>query len=68
MRDKITKLCDRLLGTKEPETLQPIADELQQAMHDRIETVRQDFVDVALIDRMMELEGFYDVPTDEMRN
>jgi hypothetical protein len=64
MRDKITRLCGQLLKAEEPDA-QPVAAELQQAIRDRIETVRQDFVDIALIDRIMELECISTAPRDE---
>ena len=68
MRDKITNLCGRLLETEEADAVQPIAAELQQAIHDRIETVRHDFLDVVLIDWIVEVEGFSETHKDETRN
>lgn len=65
MRDKITRLCGQLLETEQQEVLQPVAAELQQAIRDRIEMVRQDFVDIALIDRIMELECISEAPRHE---
>ena len=61
MRDKITRLCGELLETEELTAMQPVAAELQQAIRDRIEMVRRDFVDIALIDRIRELEGSNEV-------
>lgn len=59
MADKITRLCCELLDTEDDENaLQPVAAELQQAIRDRIETPREDFVDIALIDRIGELDNF----------
>jgi hypothetical protein len=46
-----------LLETDDPNAIRPVAAELPQAIRDRIDTVRQDFVDIALIDRMMDMEG-----------
>jgi hypothetical protein len=59
MTDKITRLCGILVDIENhKDAVQPVAAELQQAIRDRVETVRQDFVDVALIDRIgMTLEG-----------
>ena len=65
MRDEITRLCGNLLETDDVNVIQPVAAELQQAIRDRIELVRQDFVDIALIDRMMELEGISGAHTSE---
>lgn len=59
MTDKITRLCGILVDIENhKDAVQPVAAELQQAIRDRVGTVRQDFVDVALIDRIgMTLEG-----------
>lgn len=65
MRDKITRLCGQLLETEQQDVLQPVAAELQQAIRDRIERVRQNFVDIALMDRIIELECISGAPRDE---
>ena len=59
MKDKITRLCGKLLETEDLNAVQPVAAELQRAIHDRIEMVRQDFVDIVLIDSLMELDGIF---------
>ena len=67
MADKITWLRCELLDTEDDENaIQPVAAELQQAIRDRIETPREDFVDIALIDRIGELHNFGGEHTSEM--
>ena len=57
MRDKITRLCGELIEAEDLKEVQPVAAELQQAIRDRIDTVRRDFVDIVLVDQLMELDG-----------
>jgi len=67
MRDKITditRLCGQLLETEELDAVQPVGADLQP-IHDRIETVRQGFGGIVLIDRIVELEEIAGTPTNE---
>lgn len=57
MRDHITKLCEDLIGAEDPKEVFPAAEQLQEAIHDRVERVRQDAVGVVMIDRVIGLEG-----------
>ena len=66
MADKIIWLCDRLLEAENEDAVQPVAAELRQAIRDRIETVRQDFADLALIARIGELDDIVGERTNEM--
>lgn len=66
MVDKIIWLCGRLLEAENEDVVQPVAAELRQAIRDRIETVRQDFVDLALIARIGELNDIVGERTNEM--
>lgn len=68
MGDKIIGLCGRLLETENEDAVGPVAAELRQAIRDRIETVRQEFVDIALIDHIGELDGIAGELTNEMSN
>ena len=53
MSDKITKLCVRLLKAEHPDELQPVAAQLQQAIRERFDVVRESALEVALLDRLV---------------
>ena len=57
MRDHITKLCENLIGAEAPHEVRPAAEQLQEAIHSRVERVRQDAMGVVMIDRVIGLEG-----------
>lgn len=57
MRDQITKLCEDLIGAADPQEVFPVSEQLQDAIHDRVERVRRDAMGVVLIDRVIDLDG-----------
>ena len=53
MPDKITKLCSRLVAEDDPGEIRPVAAQLQFAIHERVERVREDAFTVALVDQIV---------------
>lgn len=53
MPDKITRLCTRLVAEDDPGEIRPVAAQLQSAIHDRVERVREDAFTVALVDQIV---------------
>ena len=53
MPDKITKLCTRLVAEDDPGEIRPVAAQLQSAIHDRVERVREDAFTIALVDQIV---------------
>jgi hypothetical protein len=51
--DKITKLCTRLVAEDDPGEIRPVAAQLQSAIHERVECVREDAFTVALVDQIV---------------
>lgn len=41
MQDRITRLCTKLIGTERPDEIHPVARELQRAIHDHVDRVRE---------------------------
>ncbi len=56
MQDQITELCVRLLRAKEAEEARPVARQLQCAIRERLDRVRDNAVAVAIIDRIVDLD------------
>lgn len=53
MPDEITKLCFRLIRAEDPDELRPAATELKEAIRQRFETVRENALEIALLDRLV---------------
>ena len=53
MHDKITKLCTKLVAEDDPGEIRPVATQLQYAIHERVERVREDAFTVALVDQIV---------------
>lgn len=53
MPDKITKLCTRLVAEVDPGEIRPVGAQLQSAIHERVERVREDAFTVALVDQIV---------------
>ena len=53
MPDKITKLCTRLVAEDDPGEIRPVAAQLQSAIHERVERVREDAFTVAMVDQIV---------------
>ena len=53
MQDKITKLCIRLVAEEDPREIQPAAAQLQSAIHERVERVRENALEFALVDQIV---------------
>jgi hypothetical protein len=58
VQDKITKLCRRLVAEDDPHELRPVAFQLQCAIRERLERVRENAVVVALVDQMIDWQPF----------
>lgn len=54
MQDKISKLCTRLVIEDDPSEFRPVAEQLQCAIHERVERVRENAVIVALVDHIID--------------
>jgi len=54
VQDQITKLCSRLLAEEDPAEVRPVAARLQSAIHERVERVRENAVEFALVDHLVE--------------
>jgi hypothetical protein len=53
MQDRITILCRKLLGTRHPEKIRPISQQLRHEITQRVERIREKVVEVVLIDRIV---------------
>jgi hypothetical protein len=53
VQDKITKLCIRLVAEDDPSELRPVAAQLQSAIRERVERVRENALTVALVDQIV---------------
>ena len=57
MQDKITRLCNKLVRAHKPEDVHPASEELRAAIHDVLEKVRWDAIDLVMIDRVVDHDG-----------
>jgi len=57
MQDKITKLCNELVRAHNLEDVYPASEQLQAAIHDVLEKVRADAIDLVMIDRVVDHNG-----------
>ena len=55
MQDHITALCNRLMKTDDPKQLRPVAAELQSAIRERFDRVRENALGVAVVTQIVEL-------------
>ena len=53
MQDRITKLCTKLVAEDDPGKIRPVATQLQSAIHERVERVRENAFTVALVDQIV---------------
>jgi hypothetical protein len=53
VQDRITKLCTRLLAEDDPGEIRPVAAQLQSAIHERVERVRESAFTVVLVDQIV---------------
>lgn len=53
MQDRIANLCARLLETREPAEIRPVANDLRSAIHDHIDRVREAAYEIFLLDRVV---------------
>ncbi len=56
MLDQITTLCAKLIGAQETDDIQPVAEELQDAIRERMDRIRENAIEVAIIDRIVDYE------------
>lgn len=54
MRDQITRLCNRLMKTQNANEVRPVSAQLQRAIRERVEKVRENAVEVVLLDRIVD--------------
>lgn len=59
MPDKITKLCTRLVAEDDPREFRPVAVQLQRAIRERLESVRESAIPVVLVDKIINWQGFF---------
>jgi hypothetical protein len=57
MQDQTMRLCDELIWAEDPTRLYPASENLQKAIHDRLETVRATAQEVAMIDLVVDLDA-----------
>jgi hypothetical protein len=57
MQDSISKLCGKLVQTELQDEFKPLAAELQRAIRQRIDSVRQDVAHIAILDRILDLDA-----------
>lgn len=57
MHDRITKLCIRLVTEDDPGEIRPVAAQLQSAIHERVERVRENAFTFALVDQIVGWEA-----------
>lgn len=65
MQDRITILCRKLLGTRRPDEIQPISQQLRHAITERVEHIREKVVEVVLIDRIVDQDVLSRMPAKE---
>jgi hypothetical protein len=53
VQDKITKLCSRLVAEDDPKEFRPVAAQLQSEIHERVERVRENALEFALVDQLV---------------
>jgi hypothetical protein len=56
MEDQITRLCDELVWVEDPRDLYPVSEQLQKAIHQRVERVRDHAFGVVMIDHVVDLD------------
>jgi hypothetical protein len=59
LQDKITKLCTRLVAEDDPSEFRPVAAQLQFAIHERLESVRENAILLALVDQMTDWQALF---------
>ena len=57
MQDQITRLCRRLLSSEDPAELRLVARQLQNAIRERIDQIREDAIGIAIIHRVVDLDA-----------
>ena len=57
MQDQITRLCRRLVCSEDPAELRPVARQLRNAIAERMDRIRENAIDVAIIDRVVDLDA-----------
>ena len=57
MQDHITRLCHELVWVEDPRDLHPVSEQLQRAIHQRVERVRDHAFGVVMIDHVVDLDG-----------
>jgi hypothetical protein len=65
MQDKITKLCNKLVRARQIEDVYPVSEQLQAAIHDVLERVREDAMGVLMIDRVVDHNGLLEAQREE---
>lgn len=55
MQDQIRMLCSKLLCSENPEVLRPVANQLQNAISERMDRIRENAIGAAIIDRVVDL-------------
>jgi hypothetical protein len=57
MSDRITNLCRRLLWAERPDQFYPAAEQLQKAISERMDQIRDDAIGLAILDRLVDPDG-----------
>lgn len=58
MQDPIALLCRKLLWSEDPEELRPVANQLQNAICERMDRIREKAIGMAIVDRVVDLDSF----------
>jgi len=58
MQDRITSLCSKLVRAEDPKELAPVAHQLKQAIRERVDSVREYAVELALLDQLVDGDAF----------
>lgn len=65
MQDKITKLCNELVRAQETKDIYPVSRKLRAAIHDALERVREDALEIVMIDRVVDHDGLLPRQTED---
>lgn len=57
MQDQITTLCAKLVRAQEFEDVRPAAEQLQDAIRERMDRIRENAIEVAIVDRIVDSDA-----------
>jgi hypothetical protein len=65
MRDQITRLCSKLVRARDTEQIRPMAEQLQDAIRERLDHIRDNAIGVAIVDRIVTVDALVHSPQRE---